>query len=395
MTSNPRRAADPPAAVRAGTEQHGLAATALVLGGDVGGTSTRVMAADLAGHIVGTGRGAGGNPTSHRGAAASGALSAALSGALRGLDAGAVRTMVFGMAGGGALRDPAVAAVYDEIFRAAGLTVRPQLVGDALIAFCSATPAPDGTILLAGTGAAAAQVRNHEMLRVADGLGWLLGDAGSGYWLGREAVRQTIRALGTPAQDGPLAGAVLVETVGQQPPADADPVAVRADIIRLVADRAPVELSRLAPLVTAAARRGDPVALDICRWAAELLAATIAEVHPRDDAAGAAPLVLNGSVVRDPASPVGSVLRSLLADRFRGPVLTPRDGTIGAVWLAVRAAAVAASLDVDLAAVHANLLATDPAPPDPALPDPAPSDPAPPDPVGAGASTAGTEPVGA
>ena len=37
----------------------------LVLGGDLGGTSTRILVTDLDGHAVGQGRAGGGNPTAH------------------------------------------------------------------------------------------------------------------------------------------------------------------------------------------------------------------------------------------------------------------------------------------------------------------------------------------
>ena len=42
----------------------------LVLGGDLGGTSTRIVVADSEGNVIGRGAAAGGNPTSHPASAA-------------------------------------------------------------------------------------------------------------------------------------------------------------------------------------------------------------------------------------------------------------------------------------------------------------------------------------
>src|SRR3954452_24281649 len=75
----------------------------LVLGGDLGGTSTRIVVADADGNVVGRGAAAGGNPTSHPATAAAN-FGQALHAALAGLDASEVKAAVVGMAGGSAAR---------------------------------------------------------------------------------------------------------------------------------------------------------------------------------------------------------------------------------------------------------------------------------------------------
>src|SRR4051812_32775820 len=127
---------------------------ALVMGVDVGGTSTRVLVADLDGRARGRGRAAGGNPTAWPPDQAAAALAAAVVGALQDVDPGAVRAVVLGVAGGGALDDPTAAKHFDEVWRRSGIRCVPQVVGDLAIAFASATPAPDGTVVVSGTGAA-------------------------------------------------------------------------------------------------------------------------------------------------------------------------------------------------------------------------------------------------
>ena len=122
--------------------------------------------------------------------------STALREALAGVDPTRVRAGAIGLAGAARLlADPAGRAAFDRAWHDAGLRCPYAVHGDALVAYASGTAAPDGTVLIAGTGAIAAQVRDLRLDRVADGHGWLLGDAGSGFWLGREAVRRLLADL--------------------------------------------------------------------------------------------------------------------------------------------------------------------------------------------------------
>ena len=74
---------------------------ALVMGVDVGGTSTRVLVASVDGETRGHGRAAGGNPTAWPVDQAAASLAAAVSAALEGVEPAAVRAVGLGMAGGG------------------------------------------------------------------------------------------------------------------------------------------------------------------------------------------------------------------------------------------------------------------------------------------------------
>lgn len=323
----------------------------IVVGADLGGTSTRVLVAGADGRTLASARAAGGNPTSHGPRPAAAQLVDALRRALDGFDPASVRAAVVGMAGGSALDDPTTARVFAQAVVAAGIGVGAAFVGDAEVAFCSATPLPSGTVLLAGTGATAARMRDRRVDALADGLGWLLGDHGSGFWLGREAVRAALAAVTGTGPSTALAESVPARLLGRGP---GGPVpARRSAIIRAVAGRPPVELAALAPLVTEAESAGDPVASEICDAAAAHLLATIGAIRePGEDT----PLVLSGGLVNVPESAVGSRVRKRARARFAGTVLTPVDGLVGAAWLAVRAARPRAS-EADLAAVHGRLAA--------------------------------------
>jgi glucosamine kinase len=312
----------------------------LALGGDLGGTSTRIVVVGPDGREHGRGVTGGGNPTTDPAGAAA-AFGDALRAALSGVDAARVKASVVGVAGGSALRTPAVATHFDRVWTEAGLTCSPGYVPDLEVAFAGGTPASDGAVLVAGTGAAAGSLTDHRLTRTADGHGWLLGDDGSGFWLGREAVRATLRTLDAGGSPGALVDSVLREL-------DADRTERQRDrVIQAVNSRPGVRLSALAPLVTAAYRTGDPQAQSIVERAAAALQATLGLIR---DPAESTPIVLAGSLAGD-ASPVGAELRALLSARFAGAVLPARTGVGGAAWLAL------AALDPALATreTHARL----------------------------------------
>ena len=315
-----------------------------VLGGDLGGTSTRILVVGADGTEHGRGVTGGGNPTTDPAGAAD-ALGAALRAALAGLDPARVQAAVLGVAGGSALRTPAVASHFGAVWAAAGLGCDPGFVPDLEVAFASGTPQPDGSVLVAGTGAAAGSVAGRRLTRTADGHGWLLGDDGSGFWLGREAVRAALRTLDAGTRPGPLVDSVLRELGAAAPEAARQ----RDRVIQVVNSRPGVQLSALAPLVTAAYRAGDPQAVSIVERAAAALAATLGLIR---DPAESTPDVLAGSLAVD-QSPVGAVLRALLSARWAGVVLPARTGVGGAAWLAL------AALDPALATpeTHARLCA--------------------------------------
>jgi N-acetylglucosamine kinase-like BadF-type ATPase len=308
------------------------AAGPLVLGGDLGGTSTRIVIADSEGNVVGRGAAAGGNPTSHPASAAAN-FGQALHTALAGLDAAAVKSSVVGMAGSVALGRPDVAAQFEAAWTGAGLTVSPDYIGDLEVAFASGTPEPDGTVLIAGTGSNVGLVRNHQLLRTAGGHGWLLGDDGSGFWLGREAVRSVLQALDLREPLG-LLGQAVVQAVLPDRDEHATPQregydALRDDLVRTVNSRPPVMLAELAPTVIAAYAQDDETARALVKRAAELLMETVARLKTTSDKG---PMVLAGSVAGE-SSPVGRLIRQ----HFAGEVLTARDGVGGATWLALGA----------------------------------------------------------
>ena len=292
--------------------------TELVVGADVGGTSTRVAVAALdgsdGGGVRALAQGGTGNPVLVGLEASAAMIRSTAERALDGLE-GTVVAMVVGLAGGSqAARDPA--------FLAAARPQRVQatctLVSDLAVGFSSATAATRGCMLIAGTGAVAGRLQGEELRERRDGWGWLLGDQGSGFWLGRQAVRSTLTALDEGQVLGPLHRAVLA-AAGQQD---------HAGLLGTCYAQPPTWLATFAPLVSRWAEE-DPVAGRLADGAAELLAATLLALEPRPDE----PVVLGGSVL----ATLGPI-RTRFAERLPPSLtlLSAESGLVGATWIAAR-----------------------------------------------------------
>ncbi|GAB2957444.1 N-acetylglucosamine kinase [Amycolatopsis acidiphila] len=286
-----------------------------VIGVDAGGTSTRALAVAAAGTVLGSGRSGGANPNSHSPETAAKHLGEAIGACLGGLDPQEANACVVGMAGSSKLTDPAVAGLFEATWARLGLG-EVLVLTDAEVAFASATAAPDGTVLIAGTGSIAGRIRKRRMVSTAGGYGWLLGDEGSAFWLGREAVRATLDALGGSDELGPLATAVLAEAGIEV----ADRLQAWRRLITVANAEAPIRLARFAPLVSAAPDAG-PI---LNRAATLLVEIALATREPGEDT----PVVLVGSVLN---GPVGARVRANLSSL---EVLTSTDGVLGAAWLA-------------------------------------------------------------
>ena len=312
-----------------------------VIGIDAGGTATRAVLLDETGTCIGYGRAGAGNPTS---AGSELAVSNQVIATLAAVGQSGITPdlVMLTLAGGlGHESGSPVAAALSE----AGLHTSVQVAGDVMSAYFSATAVPTGYLVLSGTGAISARIVDGEMDGLSDGIGWLLGDEGSGFWIGHRVVRAAAADLEGRGPSTALTPLVLALVDDETLP-DED---VRRPevwkIMRRVYGRRPVECAEYAPLAFRAADGGDAVARRILDGALDGLLTSCGSLIRDDDQ----PIVLAGGLLYD-----GGPLSDGIKARYPGRCLRAHDGTAGAALLALRAVGAEADATA-LARIHATL----------------------------------------
>lgn len=175
--------------------------------------------------------------------------------------------------------------IAQTLTRQAGCPV--HVTDDADTARCGAFAGAPGIVVIAGTGSAALGWDGERFAR-AGGHGFLLGDEGSAYWIGREAVRSALR-FQEQAGGSELIHAAVAQATGSSLDA------LISEVNAHPADRG--RLTVLASAVTAIAAH-DPEAQRIVRCAAEHLATLADSIRRR---LGPLPVAGAGGVLHAPA----------------------------------------------------------------------------------------------
>ena len=174
----------------------------------------------------------------------------------------AVDVLCVGMTGfPGLLNDPEVIA---RRLRDSTGSATVLIASDALTTHVGALAMESGIVVAAGTGVIALGTDHHTRWNRVDGWGHLLGDDGSGAWIGRAGITAGLRAQDGRGGSEPLLRAILTQY---------SDLATLLDSIYASGTPA-YELARFAPVVADVARSGDPVARSIYREAASRLADT-------------------------------------------------------------------------------------------------------------------------
>jgi N-acetylglucosamine kinase-like BadF-type ATPase len=160
-----------------------------VLGIDVGGTKTVCLLADDHAHVVAEGREEGANLQGAGELALEKVLHSVMESTLAGT--GLVPSAIcLGIAGVDRAADE---AVVRSIMRRIGYKARILVVNDALIALQAGVADDPGIVIVSGTGSIAYGRNGEGQASRAGGWGYVLGDEGSGYWIGRLALRAVVR----------------------------------------------------------------------------------------------------------------------------------------------------------------------------------------------------------
>src|SRR5690606_18783722 len=88
---------------------------------------------------------------------------------------------------------PDDAAVVQGIMKRIGYKARVLVVNDALVALEAGAPGQPGIVIISGTGSICYGRNADGMAARSGGWGYVLGDEGSGYWIGRAALRAVLR----------------------------------------------------------------------------------------------------------------------------------------------------------------------------------------------------------
>ena len=302
------------------TEQStGLAAV------DAGGTSTRAVVLHPAGRCLGYAVAGSGNPVAVGPQAAAASVAESVIEALSRADVPAtrIRLVVLAMAGAGTT---SVAAEVRGRLAGIGLDAPLVFESDLLATYFSGTHRPDGYAVIAGTGAGAIRVEDGHQAAVADGLGWLLGDEGSGFWIGRRVVRAALADLDGRGPATALTPLMLAR-LGVPAPSEAGDREPIVAVVRALYASPPVRLADYAGLVFEAG--GDGTADRILDDAAAALGRTLTAVK---SPAVSGPLVLGGGILgRGPR-----LAGRLAAGSGAEEVHVVADGTVGVSVLALR-----------------------------------------------------------
>src|SRR5256885_3483953 len=161
-----------------------------VLGIDAGGTKTVCLLADSQGTVVAEGRGAGANLHTAGELAVEKVLHEAMEAAI-GDRAITPAAICLGIAG---VDREDEARTVRAIMRRIGYKSRVLVVNDALIALVAGAQDAPGIVIIAGTGSIVYGRNAAGEAARASGWGHMIGDEGSGYWIGREALAAVMRA---------------------------------------------------------------------------------------------------------------------------------------------------------------------------------------------------------
>jgi glucosamine kinase len=302
------------------------------VGVDGGGTHTRAVVLDSAGTELARRSGPAGIVRPDQPSDAADAVAALCRGVLRDAGADQADGLCCGLAGAGRRQEREAVRVALHLAGVARVIV---VVGDAEAALADAFGDAPGVLVIAGTGSIAwargerdAADGGSEAGTVFRTGGWgqILGDEGSGYVIGLDALRRVTRTADGRDPPTSLTAAVLAATK----------CATAEDLIRFAASASKADIAALAPAVLHCAQEGDAAAAAVRAAAVEALADLAASaadrarlVHPRIGFAGG---------LIEPGGPLRDDLRAAVQRRMPecSVLEQPVDAARGAARLAIR-----------------------------------------------------------
>jgi N-acetylglucosamine kinase-like BadF-type ATPase len=216
--------------------------------------------------------------------------------------------------------------------RRIGFKSRTLIVNDALVALVAGAGDRPGVVIVAGTGSIAYGRDGRGQAARAGGWGYLLGDEGGGFWIGRAALSAVVRAFDGRGPTTMLSDFVLVAMQLTSP----------TQLIQAVYEHGlhRQAIAGIASVVQRAAAAGDAVSMEILSRAAGELVSAAATVTSRLGMRGDPfPTVLAGGIFRGIPLLATRVIEGLgdVAPRSEARVLDV-EPAVGAVRLALATA---------------------------------------------------------
>lgn len=287
-----------------------MAADALFLGIDGGGSKCRARLFDRGGQVLGDGEAGAANVTLGLGVIF-GEIGKATALALK--NAGLANFPLSSLHVGAGLAGMPLKQVPEELTRYRHPFASFEADTDAYTACLGAHGGADGAVLVVGTGTCGITITNDKVTYVG-GWGVAIGDEGSGAYLGRAAIRRALRE-----HDGILPRSALGDTIMRQFEARADKLVTWAATAR------PGDYGTFVPVVFDQAQVGDTAARDLLHETAEDICLLVEALVAK----GAPNVALVGGLT-DPIQP-------WLPERIRPFLIEPKgDPLDGALILARR-----------------------------------------------------------
>jgi N-acetylglucosamine kinase-like BadF-type ATPase len=180
-----------------------------------------------------------------------------------------------------------------------------RVVQDIVLAYYANFEVGDGILLYAGTGSIAMYIDDEAGPVRAGGWGYLLGDEGGGFWIGREAIRWVLAGLDTGEEvtPGSLSEVILQEINASD----------WNGIKEFVYSSERSEIAKLSATISRLADEGDSDAQGIIFEASQFL---IALIHQLDIQIENAPQIVIAGGVCQPGSYLAKSLTSFFSERI-------------------------------------------------------------------------------
>lgn len=216
-----------------------------------------------------------------------------------------------------------------RVCRSLGIAPNWQVTADMVPALAAGTMGEPGIVVISGTGSICWGCDAYGATARSGGWGYLLGDEGSGYYLGQRALIAVFRAYDGRGEPTVLTGRILEAFSCSELP----------DVVGIIygEEQPRTRIAALAPIVIGAAEQGDLVAQTLVADAAAELVSAVRAVYEQLRFHDKVPVVATGGLFRSEYlwNQIAAALSKRLPD---GELIRPKvEPAVGACHLALRA----------------------------------------------------------